>query len=188
MYQGKRKNKKWTIQEKNEIVLLYLDGHMGWTEILRTFSIPGNRMLQRWIEQYRKYGTCVDNRGKCTKLQNPNKGRQINIKHQLIRAYTPRQNGKVERSHRSDQESFYNHLKFKAYNELKKKMMAWNITYNNRPHSSLRNREGKRVWWSPLEKRADLLNLLEEKKEEFDKVRFLKKEKCKTIRQIYKVA
>ena len=50
MYQGKRKNKKWTIQEKNEIVLLYLDGHMGWTEILRTFSIPGNRMLQRWIE------------------------------------------------------------------------------------------------------------------------------------------
>lgn len=80
MYQGKRKNKKWTIQEKNEIVLLYLDGHMGWTEILRTFSIPGNRMLQRWIEQYRKYGTCVDNRGKCTKLQNPNKGRQKKTK------------------------------------------------------------------------------------------------------------
>ena len=80
MYQGKRKNKKWTIQEKNEIVLLYLDGHMGWTEILRTFSIPGNRMLQRWIEQYRKNGTCVDNRGKCTKLQNPNKGRQKKTK------------------------------------------------------------------------------------------------------------
>ena len=35
---------------KNEIVLLYLDGYMGWTEILRTFSIPGNRMLQLWIE------------------------------------------------------------------------------------------------------------------------------------------
>ena len=53
---------------------------MGWTEILRIFSIPGNRMLQRWIEQYRKYGTCVDNRGKCTKLQNPNKGRQKKTK------------------------------------------------------------------------------------------------------------
>lgn len=39
MYQGKRKNKRWTIQEKNEIVLLYLDGHMGWNEILRTFNI-----------------------------------------------------------------------------------------------------------------------------------------------------
>lgn len=82
MYQGKRKNKKWTIQEKNEIVLLYLDGHMGWNEILRTFNIPGDGMLQRWIEQYRKFGTCVDNRGKCNKLENPNKGqgRRINKK------------------------------------------------------------------------------------------------------------
>ena len=47
MYQGKRKNKRWTIQEKNEIVLLYLDQHMGWNEILRTFNIPGDGMLQR---------------------------------------------------------------------------------------------------------------------------------------------
>ena len=80
MYQGKRKNKRWTIQEKNEIVLLYLDQHMGWNEILKTFNIPGDGMLQRWIEQYRKFGTCVDNRGKCTKLQNPNKGRQKKTK------------------------------------------------------------------------------------------------------------
>lgn len=75
MYQGKRKNKKWSIQEKNEIVLLYLDQHMGWSEILRTFNIPSDHMLQIWIEQYRKFGTCVDNRGKCTKQQNPKKGR-----------------------------------------------------------------------------------------------------------------
>ena len=80
MYQGKRKNKKWTIQEKNEIVLLYLDGHMGWNEILRTFNIPGDGMLQKWIEQYRKFGTCVDNRGKATHLDNPNKGRPRNSK------------------------------------------------------------------------------------------------------------
>mgnify|MGYP002861395013 CR=1 FL=1 len=79
MYQGKRK-KDGLFKKKNEIVLLYLDGHMGWTEILRTFSIPGNRMLQLWIEQYRKFGTCIDNRGKCTKLQNPNKGRQKKTK------------------------------------------------------------------------------------------------------------
>ena len=39
MYQGKRKNKKWSIQEKNEIVLLYLGQHMGWSEILRTFNM-----------------------------------------------------------------------------------------------------------------------------------------------------
>ena len=106
----------------------------------------------------------------------------LKIKHQLIRAYTPRLNGKVERSHRSDQESFYNYLKFKNYDELKKKMLKWNIAYNKRPHASLKNREGKQVWWSPLEKRADLLKLLEEKKEEYA-VRFVKTPL--TIRQAY---
>lgn len=98
---------------------------------------------------------------------------KLGIYHQLIRVYTPRHNGKVERSHRSDQESFYNHLEFKTFAELKKKMQAWNIRYNNRPHSSLRNREGKRVWWTPLQKRADLLSLYKEKIAEFEKIRFL---------------
>ena len=76
MYQGKRKNRSWTIQEKNEIVLLYLDGHMSRTEILRFYNISNDSVFQRWIEQYRKFGTCVDNRGKCTKNQNPKTGRQ----------------------------------------------------------------------------------------------------------------
>lgn len=107
---------------------------------------------------------------------------KLKIKHQLIRAYTPRLNGKVERSHRSDQEAFYNYLKFKTFAELKTKMLKWNIRYNNRPHASLRNREGKRVWWTPLEKRADLMKLLEEKKDEYY-VRFLKH--SKTIKQLY---
>ena len=80
MYQGKRKYKHWSIQEKNEIVLLYLDQHMSRTQILREFNIPGDSIFQRWVNQYHKFGTCVDNRGKCTKLQNPNKGRQKKTK------------------------------------------------------------------------------------------------------------
>jgi len=141
----------------------------------------------------------TDNGGEFTNLKKPNQKEprihgldillnKLQIKHQLIRAYTPRLNGKVERSHRSDQEAFYNFLKFKTYQELKKKMCDWNIRYNNRPHSSLKDREGKRVWWSPLQKREDLLRLLEEKRQEYQAVRFIKKEKRKTIRQIYKVA
>ena len=102
-------------------------------------------------------------------------------------AALPRHNGKVERSHRSDQESFYNNLKFSTYEELKQEMMLWNVRYNNRPHASLRNREGKQVWWTPLEKRADLFNLLEEKKEEFEKVRIVAKPKRLTIAQIYSI-
>ncbi|MBE5757553.1 MAG: transposase family protein [Clostridiales bacterium] len=135
----------------------------------------------------------TDNGGEFTNVKKPNQKEpvkhaldvlcdKLQIKHQLIRAYTPRQNGKVERSHRSDQESFYNYLKYKTLAELKKKMMKWNITYNNRPHSSLRNREGKKVWWSPLQKRADLLEVLKEHKEEYV-VRFTKT--VKTIKQIY---
>lgn len=73
-------SKSLTIKEKNEIVLLYLDGHMGRTEILRTFKIASDSIFHRWVEQFRKFGTCVDNRGRCSKLQNPNKGRPKKIK------------------------------------------------------------------------------------------------------------
>lgn len=99
---------------------------------------------------------------------------KLHIRHQLIRPYTPRLNGKVERSHRTDQKSFYDNLKFKTYEELKEKMHDWNVRYNNCPHSSLRNRLGKRVWLTPLQKRAELLEILNEKKDQMPRVRFLK--------------
>ena len=98
---------------------------------------------------------------------------KLGIRHKLIRPFTPRHNGKVERSHRTDQENFYNHLTYSSFDELKEKMAEWNVRYNNRPHSSLRNREGKRVWLTPLQKRAELLEDLREKKEH--KIRFIKK-------------
>ena len=82
---------------------------------------------------------------------------KLGVEHQLIRAYTPRHNGKVERSHRTDNEFFYKHLKFTTLQELREKMKEWNIRYNNKAHSSLRNRYGKKVWQTPLEKRAELI-------------------------------
>ena len=82
---------------------------------------------------------------------------ELKIEHRLIRAYTPRHNGKVERSHRSDQEGFYKTLEFETYEELQEKMQRWLDVYNNRPHSSLRNERGKRSWQTPIEKRAELL-------------------------------
>lgn len=85
---------------------------------------------------------------------------KLKIKHQLIRAYTPRHNGKVERSHRTDSENFYRFLKFSTYEELCEKMRDWCNRYNNCPHSSLRDKNGRRVWQTPLEKRAELLDEL----------------------------
>ncbi|MDY6141271.1 MAG: transposase [Bacilli bacterium] len=68
-------HKKYSIDEKNQIVLLYLDRHMGVAEIVRRYDISKDTTLYRWVNQYKQYGTCVDNRGKCSKLQNPKKGR-----------------------------------------------------------------------------------------------------------------
>ena len=87
--------------------------------------------------------------------------KELGIKHKLTKPRTPRHNGKVERSHRTDQECFYSRLTFTSFDELREQMRIWNIRYNNRPHSSLRNRDGKRVWLTPLEKRNELIEQIQ---------------------------
>jgi len=47
---------------------------------------------------------------------------KYNIIHYLIDPGKPAQNGKVERSHRTDQEMFYERNTFKNLNELKQKI------------------------------------------------------------------
>lgn len=99
---------------------------------------------------------------------------RLKIRHQLIRPYTPRHNGKVERSHRTDQERFYNFLQYKTFDELQEKMGAWLVRYNHTPSTSLRDKDGRKSMQSPLEKRVELLRLLKTC-ERYPKVRFLKK-------------
>lgn len=53
------------------------------------------------------------------------------IKHKLIKPRTPKQNGKVERSHRKDQENLYHNQKFVNFDDFKNKLYRWNRTYNN---------------------------------------------------------
>jgi transposase InsO family protein len=62
---------------------------------------------------------------------------ELNIIHYLIDPGKPAQNGKVERSHRSDQEIFYERNKFKDVMDLKKKIRVWNSYYNNLEHCGL---------------------------------------------------
>jgi len=47
------------------------------------------------------------------------------IEHKLIKVATPRHNGKVERSHRSDQERFYEHGKFFSLRYLKDQFIRY---------------------------------------------------------------
>lgn len=62
---------------------------------------------------------------------------ELNIIHYLIDPGKPAQNGKVERSHRTDQEMFYDRNKFKTIVGLKRAIKQWNINYNNLEHIAL---------------------------------------------------
>lgn len=62
---------------------------------------------------------------------------KLGIGHYLIDPGKPAQNGKVERSHRTDQEKFYDQLKFHSFKDLRYKMKIWNQTYNNTKHCGL---------------------------------------------------
>jgi transposase InsO family protein len=59
------------------------------------------------------------------------------IVHYLIDPGKPAQNGTVERSHREDQEKFYERNQFRNFAELKRKLKQWNIYYNNLEHCGL---------------------------------------------------
>lgn len=63
-----------------------------------------------------------------------------NIIHYLIDPGKPAQNGTVERSHREDQEKFYEQNSFKNFSDLRKKLKQWNMYYNNLEHCGLRGK------------------------------------------------
>ena len=59
------------------------------------------------------------------------------VVHYLIDPGKPAQNGKVERSHREDQEKFYDTNRFYSLTNLKRKLAAWNTHYNDLEHCGL---------------------------------------------------
>ena len=73
-----------------------------------------------------------------------NTAAQLGICHKLIRPYTPRHNGKVERSHREDQKRFYSSHSFLSLDDFAKQLAAHNRRSNNFPMRPLN-------WLSPLE-------------------------------------
>jgi transposase InsO family protein len=63
---------------------------------------------------------------------------QQGIHHRRIRPRTPRLNGKVERSHRTDEQEFYSKHQFQDLEDMKKKLLAWEKHYNlERGHMAL---------------------------------------------------
>lgn len=67
-----------TPDEKEKIVLLYLNHEMGVRQIVR----------YRWVRQYKQFGNCLETRGKATKLNNPNKGRPRKYPERTLEEYS----------------------------------------------------------------------------------------------------
>ena len=63
--------------------------------------------------------------------------RELGIKHYLIDPGKPAQNGTVERSHREDQEKFYNQTWFVSTEDLRYRIRLWNMYYNDLEHCGL---------------------------------------------------
>ncbi|MDD3006084.1 MAG: IS481 family transposase [Candidatus Pacebacteria bacterium] len=63
--------------------------------------------------------------------------KKLDIEHYLIDPGKPAQNGNVERSHRSDQESFYDRVEFNNLSELEYNLKLWNMYYNDLEHCGL---------------------------------------------------
>lgn len=72
------------------------------------------------------------------------------IKHKLIKPRTPRHNGKVERSHRNDNERFYKNLKFYSLKDLNYQMKRYLYRSNRIPMRPLN-------FLTPIQKRKELM-------------------------------
>ena len=106
---------------------------------------------------------CVqtDNGSEFTKrFANPSKEHEVSlfektlsehgIRHKLIRPFTPRHNGKVERSHRKDNEYFYATHTFYSFKDFKAQLKVHSRKYNNFPMRPL-------GWRSPKDTLFDFL-------------------------------
>ena len=62
---------------------------------------------------------------------------ELGIPHYLIDPGKPQQNAFVERSHRTDQEKFYEETWFVSFQDLRYKLKLWNTEYNDTKHCGL---------------------------------------------------
>lgn len=115
--------------------------------------------LKRMVKWYARRGICVecvqtDNGFEFTNRFSNSKrdvqtlfektAAELGIQHKLIRPYTPRHNGKVERSHREDQKRFYSCHSFFSLADFEKQLAAHNRHSNNLPMRPL-------AWLSPID-------------------------------------
>lgn len=80
-----------------------------------------------------------------------NKLKRLNIEHRKIKPFIPRHNGKVERSHRKDNEYFYATHRFYSFKDFYHQLKIYNRKYNLFPMRPL-------GWKSPKETLLNFFN------------------------------
>jgi transposase-like protein len=73
-----KKHKVFSITEKNQIVLLYLDNHIGVMDIVRSYGIGNRSQLYRWVRQYRDMELVLTKEEKQQRMKHRQKGDQGN--------------------------------------------------------------------------------------------------------------
>ena len=139
------------------VFLRFASIQMNFIEEQSTYSSAD--FVKRLVKWYKRRGITVkciqtDNGFEFTNRFSPSKRdkktlfentlSQLDIEHKLIRPYTPRHNGKVERSHREDHNKFYSCHRFYSCDDLNVQLAARLSRTNNRPMRPLK-------WFSPIE-------------------------------------
>ena len=165
MHAGRRKGRAAQLHCNTGIEAVSVHGDR---RILKVSSAGGirrakhiflRRVLRKVIAAFKRRGITVkciqtDNGFEFTNRFSPSKRdkktlfentlSQLGIEHKLIRPYTPRHNGKVERSHREDHNKFYSCHRFYSCDDLNVQLAARLSRTNNRPMRPLK-------WFSPIE-------------------------------------
>jgi transposase InsO family protein len=81
------------------------------------------------------------------------------IVHRTIKPYSPELNGKVERSHGTDEKRFYSIVKLESLWQWERELKKWETDYNNRPHRSLNYK-------TPMQKLREKIEVKNQKPEE----------------------
>lgn len=97
--------------------------------VLKKFKYPVERV--QTDNGFEFTNRLIGNAKRDTKTMFEKKLISLGIEHKLIKPRTPKQNGKVERSHRKDQENLYYKQKFLDFDDFKEKLYRWNRKYNN---------------------------------------------------------
>ena len=120
-------------------------------------TYTSTQFLKHVVEKFPYAIVCIqtDNGSEFTNSMNNNKEpkpslfektlAELGIQHKRIKPYTPRHNGKVERSHRKDNEEFYACHTFYSFTDFEKQLAVRQRQYNSFPMRPLNWRSPKAV-------------------------------------------